>query len=320
MAHDRPNADLLEGIFDALPIAASWATLPDARIKFVNRAFISLFGYPQHFFRTANQFVDTVYSDREQRVELLRLWSNVSLDRTAGLTEIADVELDVVCFDGSARVVRHRGVILHERRIAIAIFEDITEEKRLHGMLMDSAQRDPLTGLGNRRRLEERWRQATAQPRVKSGIAFLMLDLDGFKPVNDTHGHHAGDIVLKAVAARLRSAVRPKDLVCRLGGDEFGVLLPAPADFAEIDGICDRLIAAIEEPIRVDRDACVRVGASIGACLYPHGASSLRELMLRADQALYEVKSTRKGQWRWHARPLAAATDVPVLLRRARPS
>jgi len=152
-----------------------------------------------------------------------------------------------------------------------------------------AATLDPLTGLANRRALEG--------PTDRTGDltrGVLYIDLDRFKPVNDQHGHAAGDQVLRTVAHRLLGCVRPSDRVMRLGGDEFGVVVPGCSRH-ELDEVAGRIIARLEEPIPV-QGATVQIGASVGAA---HGTGTAGDLFERADAALYDAKSAGRGQVRW---------------------
>jgi len=300
----------LYGILDALPIAVSWATLPGALVQFTNRAFIHLLGYPQGHFRTVDQFIDTVYINDAYRQRAREHWGYFASDHIDGVTEVPNIEIEARCFDGRVLTLQHCGVIVHEMKIAIGVFEDISVQKRQQQMLSTYALLDSLTGLANRRSLEDRWEREVARLRHPPPMAFLMLDLDGFKQVNDTRGHDAGDAVLRTVGARLKAAVRESDLVCRLGGDEFGVLMPTPEDRGQIGMVCDRIIESLSAPMRV-KGRAVRVGASIGVCLFPEHASGLREVLMKADQALYQVKRTGRGRWEWAAPRRPAAPKAP---------
>jgi diguanylate cyclase (GGDEF)-like protein len=128
----------------------------------------------------------------------------------------------------------------------------------------------------------------------------MMLDLDGFKAVNDKHGHEAGDKVLKAVGSALLGAVRASDTVARFGGDEFGVALhDAPGDDA-LATLMDRMVATVSAPIALAGGAEVRVGASIGVGLYPAHGETPEVLLDRADRAMYAVKSAGKNGWKYY--------------------
>jgi diguanylate cyclase (GGDEF)-like protein len=125
-------------------------------------------------------------------------------------------------------------------------------------------------------------------------MALLIIDLDGFKKVNDTVGHHAGDALLQAVGKRLQAAVRDDDLVSRLGGDEFAVLLTRNPDPVSAAAIASRLHDRLREPLCVD-DHEVRVGASIGIAMFPDAAADMPSLMRHADAAMYEAKRSGGG-------------------------
>ncbi len=163
----------------------------------------------------------------------------------------------------------------------------LTEDLRLR------AERDGLTGLLNRSELHARLgvlvgRQGHEEP--ATALWVLVLDLDGFKAVNDTHGHAAGDAVLRAVATRLQQAVRAQDVVGRLGGDEFVVVLQhGTADGDHPAELAERLHAALTAPVDVGAHRWTRVGASIGVAQWCAG-DTVDELLGRADRAMYEVK------------------------------
>ncbi|MGA0531840.1 diguanylate cyclase domain-containing protein [Hansschlegelia sp. KR7-227] len=152
---------------------------------------------------------------------------------------------------------------------------------------------DPLTGLPNRVALfagvEELVRAAEAP-----SFALAYLDLDGFKQVNDEHGHDLGDEVLRQAAQRMASAVRDVDLLVRLGGDEFAILLPGLTDAASLRGIAERVIAKVSEPIEAN-GVTVRVGVTIGVAISPSDARDTLELVKIADTALYRAKRSSKG-------------------------
>lgn len=163
--------------------------------------------------------------------------------------------------------------------------------------LQEASERDALTGLCNRRALD-RWFAAAAsrEGRASVIIGALVVDLDDFKPINDTLGHAAGDHVLCTAAERLLQSVRTTDMVARTGGDEFVVLLEENADNPNLDVVRDRVRMAIEDDILLPslQQSC-RVGASIGAALRAPG-EDLEQLLHRADADMYRVKSERKAQ------------------------
>jgi len=163
----------------------------------------------------------------------------------------------------------------------------------LRQQLTYRASHDPLTGLANRAQLHHLLDRLAAEADGRT-VAVLLIDLDGFKAVNDTAGHHAGDAVLREVAARLRGAVRPRDVVCRLGGDEFTVVLTeVTADEAE--DVRARIQTVVAEPIAFGGRE-YRVGASVGAAATTTDALDPDRLLHDADLAMYRVKAVRKAR------------------------
>jgi diguanylate cyclase (GGDEF)-like protein len=172
------------------------------------------------------------------------------------------------------------------------------DNARLLDQVRHQAGHDSLTGLPNARLLDELARAALATARGHGyAVAALFVDLDLFKEVNDAFGHHAGDALLVEVGARLRSAVRAGDTVGRLGGDEFGILLPHVAGMADAEGVARRVLEELDAPATV-LGGPLRVSASIGIAVSPGGRDSFERLIRRADAAMYEAKSAGRSQYR----------------------
>jgi diguanylate cyclase (GGDEF)-like protein len=168
---------------------------------------------------------------------------------------------------------------------------DISEQRRRESLLNYYAIHDPLTGLHNRIALLQHARVALARlRRAPSILAVLYIDLDHFKEVNDRYGHETGDRVLVEAAQRLRIAIRPTDMVARVGGDEFVAVCESFESEAEVRGVADRLVSSINEPIRVDATTVVRLGVAIGVIFAVNHTESAASLIDRADQAMYESK------------------------------
>ena len=165
--------------------------------------------------------------------------------------------------------------------------------------LKDAAHSDPLTGLANRLLLDVHLQQAiqTAR-RDKTSFALLLIDLDKFKPVNDTYGHAIGDDVLRTVAQRLRKTVREMDTVARLGGDEFVIVLRSVASHSDIEAVASKVTLAIAQPIKV-LGVPIEISASVGIALFEPGLIVLGDLLRRADAAMYEAKKSGGGQHRF---------------------
>jgi diguanylate cyclase (GGDEF)-like protein len=166
------------------------------------------------------------------------------------------------------------------------------ERKELQASLKRLAEHDPLTGLWNRRRFEEELhREAARCRRYAECSAVLMIDLDEFKSVNDTHGHQAGDELLELVASRIRAALRQSDSVARIGGDEFAAILPniAPED---VEHVTDKLRQVILASRITINGTTIGVGASIGSQTLDENVTDPRVVMAKADAAMYQIKAT----------------------------
>ncbi|MBL7253848.1 sensor domain-containing diguanylate cyclase [Paractinoplanes lichenicola] len=173
------------------------------------------------------------------------------------------------------------GVVINAR--------DISENRAFQERLAHEAQHDALTGLPNRRRMQD----ALGASLREQPVAVLFVDLDGFKPVNDAHGHEAGDELLRQVAERLSACIRERDVLARVGGDEFVILMPgvmAPADTAAMS---ERIRYALGQPFLIGGNQ-VRIGASVGEHLAA-GATDPDEALRAADHAMYSVKRSRQG-------------------------
>lgn len=184
----------------------------------------------------------------------------------------------------------------------IWLFTDITADLLMAAELRRLASSDPLTGVPNRRHFEERSAQIiAAREATGRSVAVLMLDVDHFKKINDTHGHPIGDEVLKVVARRCREALRDRDLFARFGGEEFIVLLAAPTA-EEVPATAERLRNAISgAPVNVGGlriDVTVSVGGAMGEALPGCDTTLLEQLVARADEALYEAKANGRNRVR----------------------
>jgi diguanylate cyclase (GGDEF)-like protein len=173
----------------------------------------------------------------------------------------------------------------------------VTERKEHERHLEQIAHYDPLTGVPNRVLLADRLSQALARAKRDKGLmAVCYLDLDGFKPVNDTYGHDVGDKVLVEISRRIKDAVREDDTVARLGGDEFVVLLVGLQMPEECAGSLHRMLERINQPIVV-RGKVLNISASIGVALYPEDEQDADTLLRHADQAMYVAKQSGKNRF-----------------------
>lgn len=214
-------------------------------------------------------------------------------------------------WNGEAFIIRYDGVEIPVSQTIVAhksesgeveylsiIARDITERKQLEYMMSRQALYDTLTGLPNRRHLYQILEQITENPNEAEKIAFLFIDLDGFKEVNDDLGHHAGDEVLKTTAFRLQRIIRNCDFICRYAGDEFVVILKLKG--AEgIRIIAERILDSLNKPYLIENKE-VKISGSIGVSVYPDHGHDEELLIKMADKAMYEVKKNGKGNFRIH--------------------
>lgn len=170
------------------------------------------------------------------------------------------------------------------------------ERRRTERLLVQAATVDLLTGIPNRAQFFEQLEHAVEEAEPGS-MAVLYLDLDRFKPVNDTHGHRFGDRLLTAVANLLVANIRPGDFIARLGGDEFAVLCRGIGDWREATAVADRLVEVVASPITLD-DTRVRIGVSIGVALAKVHGDTHDAVLDAADRALYDAKRAGRGRWK----------------------
>jgi diguanylate cyclase (GGDEF)-like protein/PAS domain S-box-containing protein len=177
-----------------------------------------------------------------------------------------------------------------EYGVRIGVGREVTELRRAERELEHRASHDPLTGLPNRHRLQlELERAIEHAERTGAGLALLYLDLDGFKAANDRNGHEAGDRILRDVAHRLQHGLRQSDLVARVGGDEFVVLLPGCRDAGAARTVADNLRARLHPPYALP-DGPLHLDASVGIACFPSDGSDPRSLLAHADRAMYAAK------------------------------
>lgn len=178
------------------------------------------------------------------------------------------------------------------------VFTDVTPIKEMQAIYEKLAAQDTLTGLVSRRFFEDRLQHAVSLvKRLGHTMSVLYIDLDDFKPINDSFGHDTGDAVLKEAALRLRKAARDSDTVARLGGDEFAVLMESDCDRAGATALATRIIKSISQPIHVGRHEC-HVRASIGIAIMPSQTADKKALMKAADEAMYQAKRAGGSTYR----------------------
>lgn len=273
----------------------------DHKIIKINRAFIDLFGYEEHELINQHRRILNSGKHNEYFLETVQR----SLD-TYGLWrgEVWSQRKDqkILPMMASINPVRDdTGKLLYY----ISIYSDISQLKDSEARLEHMALHDPLTGLPNRAMLTKQLAAALVEAEEKNNrIALLMLDLDHFKNVNDSFGHHFGDELLHQVSDRLKQQLRSTDIVCRLGGDEFTVLMknnPHPEDVSILAG---KIIEALHQPFTLSNDRAVMIGTSIGISLYPEHGKTADVLMQQADTAMYQAKQEGRDGYRYFSEAL----------------
>ncbi|MES2317939.1 MAG: EAL domain-containing protein [Pseudomonadota bacterium] len=189
----------------------------------------------------------------------------------------------------------------------LCMIEDVTEKKKSEAMIWQQANFDTLTQLPNRRMFHDRLEHDIVKCRRDGRrIAILFIDLDHFKEVNDTLGHHQGDVLLVDAARRIRSCVRESDTVARLGGDEFTVILSALDEVNPVEGIAQKILDVMMAPFQLGEEQAF-VSASIGITLYPDDARDIDDLLKHADQAMYAAKGAGRNRFSYFTPALQVA-------------
>ncbi|MEO8203242.1 MAG: diguanylate cyclase [Betaproteobacteria bacterium] len=293
----RESEERFRGAMESSPMGMAISDL-DGRWLKANPALCRITGYTEAELQ-ARTFRDiTVTEDLAQALLRMR-------DLLDGKVESYEVQKRYVHKDGHEVWVQVNVSLMRDAdgkpQHIISQVMDVSERRKLQEEVRHLALHDALTGLPNARLLADRMEQALAAARrTKEAAAVMYLDLDGFKPVNDTHGHAAGDLVLTEVGARLRKMLRETDTVARLGGDEFVVVLGRIGGESDARLAAERVLAAIATPFELG-SAQAHLSASIGIALFPlHGADA-QSLRQHADAAMYVAKRSGKNSYRFYA-------------------
>ncbi|MFL6659393.1 MAG: EAL domain-containing protein [Massilia sp.] len=250
-------------------------------------------------------------------------WTDITHpdDIAKELLQMADLNAGVVPgFKTSKRLVRPDGSVVwidmsiakidaeaNAQPLHLCMIEDVTEKKQSEALIWQQANFDPLTQLPNRRMFHDRLDNDIIKSRRDGRrIAILFIDLDHFKEVNDTLGHHQGDVLLVEAARRIRSCVRESDTVARLGGDEFTVILSALDEVDAVGRIAQKILDVMQTPFQLGAEQAF-VSASVGITLYPDDARDIDDLLKHADQAMYAAKDAGRNRFSYFTPALQVA-------------
>ena len=287
-----PRLPSLSDVLDLLPDAVCIVDA-EGRFMFVSASFERIFGYAPDEVLGWRTF-DLVHPD--DRTATMRQAEQV----TGGLLQ-RHFRNRYVHKDGHIVDIQWSAQWLPDYGVRIGVAREVTELRSAERELEHRANHDPLTGLPNRHRLQRALQQAMAHAtKSGGGLALLYLDLDGFKAVNDRSGHDVGDRILREVAHRLQQGLRHGDLVARVGGDEFVVLLPGCSDATTARAIAEGLRMRLHPPC-ASPDGPVHLDASIGIACFPDDGSEPDALLAHADRAMYAQR--RQEPWRGSTGP-----------------
>lgn len=292
MNESDPNhvADRLRLVIDHVPALIAYVDASETYC-FANRAYETLFGLSpeQMIGRTMRDVLGEKYAEAKPHIDRALSGLRSMHDRTVTANQRSHYLHNVYVphLEEGGRVA---GMFI------LAV--DISDRKVLEQELAHKAHHDPLTGLPNRALFEDGLERALEGAlRTGTRLALIYMDIDNFKGINDSLGHQVGDAVLEAVAARIRRCVRSSDLVSRVGGDEFVVLLEHLSNDDDACEVARKLVAYMREPVMVG-DRAVPATTSAGLAIAASGETGAAELLRRADAAMYQAKSA--GRNRFH--------------------
>ncbi len=288
------SGNQLSNILENVEIA-TWSYSLSGGVMQLSEGIIHITGMPVEAFKGDYRLLTGIVLP-EDRPRMMQAQKEMVLDKRSIITECR-----IVRSDGEYRWVQIRGNpffngVGHLERLEGVII-DITERKRLEEQVEYLAYHDELTGLPNRAMFNRRFDQY-----IQEGIAHLtimFIDLDNFKEVNDAFGHTAGDLLLKEIAGRLAGHIRDTDMVCRLGGDEF-LLLLTHSDSTHASKVAERIISSLSNPFHYQGYPLIAT-PSIGICVYEGGPCNLDQLIREADEAMYEAKREGRNRYFIHS-------------------
>lgn len=292
-------------LFDSVP-SGLYRIKPNGDFVELNQTLASIFKAPSlEVMRSDNYF--SMFSDQQE----LKTWQEI-IERDESIHGLV---FEVERYDGQPIWIRDTVRTVYNEDEEICFYdgsaEDISAQKRLEDKLAFLATQDILTGLPNRNFFHDQAKLTVSQARYTDDfVAFLVIDIDHFTTINETYGFKSGDKVLQTVASRVKAQLRKSDLVSRLGGDKFIVLLNGIRMRRDALAVAKKIQTAFASPIQLP-DAMVEVSASLGISLYPEHGDDINTLIKRAEIATYAVKDRERGGYMIYSDILYAADDSP---------
>ena len=310
----RSNAAIRHGeqrfrtMFEASPLGMALVDSTTYEYRDVNARYLEIVGRPLAELRT-HKWLDISHADDvaqyKAQMSLLTAGRIAAFKCTSRVFradgEVAWIDMSVTAIDTDTAT--EAGGHPHH----LCMIEDVTAAKQREALIWQQANFDPLTQLPNRRMLLDRLKtDLVKSQRERSRLAILFIDLDHFKEVNDTLGHHQGDILLVDAARRISACVRKSDTVARLGGDEFTVILSELDKTERVEQIAQQIIDSLRAPFTLGQEQAF-VSASIGITLYPDDALDIDDLLKHADQAMYAAKDAGRNRYAYFTATLQIA-------------
>lgn len=287
--------DRMRAALNAMPVAVSWYRMDNGRVEFMNRRFTELFGYTPDAVGDVYELMRKIFVDPVQAERAIEGSQRLIASGIVDEVRLPSEEIEAFRRDGTRLFTSFSGVMLPEANMCLATFMDITEAKTLRDKLAELASQDELTRLVNRRFFDLKLAQTINHSFPNQPFGVLVIDLDDFKGINDSHGHAAGDMVLKHFANLMRDCFRASDCTSRWGGDEFAVIVQHPTSREDVNTAATRLRRALaEHPVTVN-GAQIVIEASIGVAYYPEDGQAMTGLYDVADARMYEEKRRKKG-------------------------
>ncbi len=278
--------------FHSSPYAIMLTRLPDGIILEVNKGFEDMTGYSEKDALGKTTLGLSLWAREEDRMEVVQ-----KLLQTQSV-QGAEIEFRKKSGERITGLFSANIIMLNNEKCVLSSISDITEISLMKEKLHSMATHDGLTGLPNRVLLDDRFGLSVANAqRKKKGFAIMLIDVDRFKSVNDSHGHLVGDIALKAVAEKLTGLLRKADTVARFGGDEFVVLLGEIEEKESTVIVAEKILTEFRKPF-VIQDKTLTLNLSMGIALYPDDGADMNELMKKSDESLYYVKEHGRDNYK----------------------